>query len=49
MAALVDAREQFPLLVGYLVCLGMPVGLVLGIRGGLRPGNTDLSSIGRVP
>lgn len=32
MAALGDAREQFPLLVGYLVCLGMPVGLVLGIR-----------------
>ena len=41
MAALGDAREQFPLLVGYLVCLGMPVGLVLGIRGGLRPSTTD--------
>ena len=27
MAALRDARDQFPLLVGYLVCLGMPVGL----------------------
>ena len=36
MAALSDARDEFPLLVGYLVCLGMPVGLVLGIRGGLR-------------
>ena len=35
MAALSDARDEFPLLVGYLVCLGMPVGLVLGIRGGL--------------
>jgi len=35
MAALSDARDQFPLLVGYLVCLGMPVGLALGIRGGL--------------
>jgi len=34
MAALGDARDQFPLLVGYLVCLGMPVGLVLGIRRG---------------
>ena len=41
MAALVDTREQFPLLVGYLVCLGMPVGLVLGIRGGLRSSATD--------
>ena len=36
MAALSDARDQFPLLVAYLVCLGMPVGLALGIRGGLR-------------
>ena len=36
MAALSDARDEFPLLVGYLVCLGMPVGLVLGIRGSLR-------------
>ena len=41
MAALGDARDQFPLLVGYLVCLGMPVGLVLGIRRGLRSGPTD--------
>jgi uncharacterized membrane protein YagU involved in acid resistance len=30
-----DAQEHFPQLVAYLVCLGMPVGLVLGIRGGL--------------
>jgi hypothetical protein len=29
-----DAQEHFPQLVAYLVCLGMPVGLVLGIRGG---------------
>ncbi len=36
MAALGDARDEFPLLVGYLICLGMPVGLALGIRGGLR-------------
>ena len=42
MAALGDAREQFPLLVGYLVCLGMPVGLVLGIRNGMR--SADLQS-----
>src|SRR5215469_17415663 len=31
MGALGDARDQFPLLVGYLICLGMPVGLALGI------------------
>ena len=36
MAALGDTRDVFPLLVGYLVCLGTPVGLALGIRGGLR-------------
>jgi hypothetical protein len=36
MAQLGDARDQFPSLVGYLVCLGMPVGLALGIRGSLR-------------
>ena len=36
MAALGDARDEFPLLVAYLVCLGMPVGLALGIRGGRR-------------
>ncbi len=42
MAALGDARDQFPLLVGYLVCLGMPVGLTLGIRGGLHSERKDL-------
>ncbi len=31
-----DAQVRFPQLVAYLVCLGMPVGVVLGIRGGLR-------------
>ena len=36
MAGLGDTRDQFPLLVGCLVCLGMPVGLVLGIRSGVR-------------
>jgi hypothetical protein len=30
-----DARNRFPELVAYLVCLGMPTGLALGIRGSL--------------
>ena len=29
---LADANERFPSLVAYLVCLGMPVGVVLGAR-----------------
>lgn len=41
MAALSDARDHFPLLVAYLVCLGMPVGLALGIRGGLRSSGAE--------
>jgi uncharacterized membrane protein YagU involved in acid resistance len=36
MAAMNDVLAHFPLLVAYLVCLGMPVGLALGICGGLR-------------
>ena len=36
MGAVGDARTQFPLLVGYLVCLGMPVGLTIGTRNGMR-------------
>src|ERR1700722_14355725 len=36
MGMLSDARAQFPDLVAYLLCLGMPVGVGLGIRGGLR-------------
>ena len=36
MAMLNDAQAQFSHLVAYLVCLGMPVGVVLGIRGGRR-------------
>jgi len=36
MALLGDAQEQFPLLVGYLVCLGAPVGVVAGIFGAIR-------------
>jgi hypothetical protein len=35
-AMLNDAQARFPELVAYLVCLGLPVGVVLGIRGGLR-------------
>jgi hypothetical protein len=31
MAMLEDARQQFPELVGLLLCLGMPVGVTLGI------------------
>ena len=41
MAELGDARDQFPLLVGYLVCVGMPVGLVLGIRSGVGSNKSD--------
>src|SRR5258708_33933611 len=35
-AMLKDAQARFPQLVAYLVCLGMPVGVVLGVRGSLR-------------
>ena len=35
-AMLRDAQARFPDLVGYLVCLGMPVGVVAGVRGALR-------------
>ena len=36
MGMLSDARAQFPELVAYLLCLGMPVGVALGVRGGLH-------------
>jgi hypothetical protein len=36
MARIADARNQFPELVEYLLCLGMPVGLTLGIRSSVR-------------
>jgi hypothetical protein len=36
-----DARAHFPELVGYLLCIGMPVGVGLGIRGALRAPSTD--------
>lgn len=32
-----EASEHFPALVAILICVGLPVGLALGIRGGLRP------------
>ena len=35
-AMLNDAQQRFPQLVACLVCLGMPVGIVLGIAGSLR-------------
>jgi uncharacterized membrane protein YagU involved in acid resistance len=38
MAMLHDAREHFPELVASLICLGLPVGLALGIRGLHRAG-----------
>jgi hypothetical protein len=33
MGMLSDARANFPLLVAFLICLGMPVGAALGIWG----------------
>jgi hypothetical protein len=36
-AMLSDARDQFPLLVAYVICLGMPLGIALGIWGTLHP------------
>jgi hypothetical protein len=36
-----DARARFPELVAYLVCLGMPVGVVSGVRGVLRSKQTQ--------
>jgi hypothetical protein len=35
-AMLSDARERFPQLVAFLLCLGTPVGTMLGIWGGLH-------------
>ena len=34
---LIDARVQFPHLVDALLCLGMPVGVALGLWGALHP------------
>jgi hypothetical protein len=38
-----DAQGHFSELVGYLLCLGMPVGLGLGIRGAIRTSRPDTS------
>ncbi|HXZ79509.1 MAG TPA: hypothetical protein VEG30_06230 [Terriglobales bacterium] len=35
-AMLQDVRQQFPALVAYLICLGMPVGVTLGFRRSLQ-------------
>ena len=37
MGMLDTARSAFPLLVGYLLCLGAPLGLTLGLLNGARP------------
>src|ERR1700756_2460063 len=37
-----DAQARFPELVGDLLCIGMPVGVGLGIRGGLRTSGPDM-------
>ena len=36
-----DTQARFPQLVGYLICLGMPVGVVLGIRGAVQSRQTQ--------
>src|SRR5277367_189317 len=36
-----DAQGHFSKLVAYVLCLGMPVGVGLGIRGGLRSSGPD--------
>src|SRR5580698_11596777 len=36
-AIFADARDRFPHLVAYILCLGAPVGLAFGIWGGLHP------------
>src|SRR3989442_2545118 len=37
MGMLDTARVHFPELIAYLLCFGVPLGLTLGIWGGLRP------------
>ncbi len=37
MGMLDTARARFPELVAYLLCFGLPLGVTLGILGGLRP------------
>jgi len=38
-----NTQGHFPELVGYVLCLGMPVGVGLGIRGALRTSRLDAS------
>src|SRR6202040_687827 len=40
-AMLQDARAHFPELVGFFLCIGMPVGVGLGIRRALRASSAD--------
>ena len=45
MGMLDTARDHFPELVAYLLCFGLPLGLTMGVSGGLRrsPGQTSFS------
>ncbi len=45
MGMLDNARDHFPELVAYLLCFGVPLGLTMGVLGGLRrsPGQTRFS------
>ena len=36
-----NARNLFPQLAAYLMCLGAPIGLAFGVRGGLRRNNAS--------
>ena len=47
MGMLDTARLHFPELVGYVVCFGMPLGIVLGSFGILRPGEAERFSFPR--
>ncbi len=40
MGMLDTARDHFPELVAYLLCFGLPLGLTMGILGGLRAGRS---------
>jgi len=41
MGMLADASDHFPSLVAYLLCMGMPVGIVIGTIRGLHRADTD--------
>ena len=47
MNMLDEARQRFPELVGYLLCLGMPLGVAFGIRGHRTAAMTAPFSWGR--